>query len=100
MEEVLRTLWADDNLRTSDIAKQLGVSMSSLYRIVNTLKLPKRWSNRRQHGEIDPTPEEITKMAEEIRAGWSVRERRRRTQSSRWSPPEYCIDAKGLRISH
>ena len=91
----LRELWADDRLKTSEIAGTLGVTMTTLYRESKRLELPKRYSGKRQDCELDPTPEEIEARAAEVRAGWSRRQHHRRTPVVRWRPPAYHFGANG-----
>lgn len=100
-KKTLTELWADDSLCTKDIAARLEISMTSLYRESKALKLPKRYSGKRQAGEVVPTTEEIEKRSAEIRAGWSRRQAERRGGggSRRWRPPAYRMSVKDLVFS-
>ena len=97
-EQKLRELWADNSLRTREVAVLLGTTLTPLYREAKRLKLPKREGGKRMAGELDPTPEEIEARSAEIRASWTRSQVRNRTPAHRWRPPVYHTDTGGLVI--
>jgi len=69
--EKLRRLWADGE-SIKDIARQLGITPTTLGRLRTVLRLPRK-QPARNDGVIDPTPDEIAQRSAEVRAGWPTR---------------------------
>lgn len=73
-------LWHSE-MRSDDIAAQLGLTRMQLYRMKVIHKLPDREAqyNAKCHQRLDdPTEEEIAKRAAAVRAGWPPGEAEKR----------------------
>lgn len=71
----LTALWYDRTLTTTDVAKQMGIHLDTLYKLAQRHGLPRRKAARRRIRSIDdgtditlrdPTPSEIERMKEEL----------------------------------
>jgi len=77
-------LWQSE-IRTDQIAIQLGCSRCHLYNLARKHKLGRRpatLSALRYAPQPDPTPSEIEERAAAIRATWTLQERSTRTASA------------------
>ena len=95
MQQVLRYWYT--KMTAEDVAARLGVSVTMLYRLRKRYKLPPRDADRRskQQREVDPPPDEIARISEEIKASWSESEKERRwvgPKTKAWQPPSYQYD--------
>jgi predicted transcriptional regulator len=79
----LRELW-EEGESVADIAEELGITTSSVYKISIADNFPRREDGRKP--KADPTIEEIYDAAAAIRATWSS-ERLSQSGSGRWMPP-------------
>jgi hypothetical protein len=79
----LRELW-DEGESVADIAEELGITTSSVYKISIADNFPER--ERGGRPKVDPTIEEIYAAAAAIRATWSS-ERLSQSRSGGWMPP-------------
>jgi hypothetical protein len=73
-------LWHSD-MRSDDIAVELGITRDQLYRAKVWLKLPNRlvrYNEKAKQRLNDPTPEEIEERAAVVRAGWPPGEAEKR----------------------
>lgn len=84
--ERLEQLWRYSDLRTEDVAIELGVSPSSVRRLVARHRIGRRppIALARMREQPDPTPEEIVQRAAECRA-------RRLTQPLDVSDDDDCV---------
>lgn len=71
----LTALWYDRTLTTTDVAKQMGIHLDTLYKLAQRHGLPRRKAARRRIRSMDdgtditwrdPTPSEIERMKEEL----------------------------------
>lgn len=77
-------LWQSE-LRSDQIAAELGCTRGHLFNLVRKHKLgrrPQRFEAPRKSMHDDPTPEEIEQRAAAIRATWTPEERRSRMASA------------------
>jgi predicted transcriptional regulator len=79
----LRELW-DEGESAYDIAEELGITASAVYKIALANNFSKREDGRKP--KADPTIEEIYAAAAAIRATWSS-ERLSQSGLGRWMPP-------------
>jgi hypothetical protein len=79
----LRELW-DEGESVADIAEELGITTSSVYKISIADNFPVR--ERGGKPVVDPTVEEIYAAAAAIRAKWPA-ERYQQSGSMGWMPP-------------
>lgn len=73
-------LW-NSEMRSDDIAAELGLTRGQLYQAKVAYKLPNRLvqhNAKAQERLADPTEEEIAQRAAEVRAGWPPGEAERR----------------------
>ena len=79
----LRELW-DEGESVSDIAQELGITTSAVYKISIAYNFPER--ERGGRPKVDPTIEEIYATAAALRSTWS-HERLSQSRSGGWMPP-------------
>jgi predicted DNA-binding transcriptional regulator AlpA len=81
---MLFELWHDPTLRSQEVARRLGCSVPTLWRLKAIYGLPKRENPSRATEDdsgwrkADPTEEEIEQRAAEVRLNWSQNEERKR----------------------
>jgi hypothetical protein len=89
-------LWHEE-INTTDICTQLGISKSAISRLAKKYGLPRRKNgNNGKTKNVDPSPEEIAQLALETRAKWSDKELDDRYQGPsrrNWCAPAYTYNA-------
>lgn len=84
----LLELWMQGT-HARDIARQLGVSRSTIYALKDRLKLPARCqadTGLRRSKIVDPSPDEIAQKCEQIRATWPPERYARYSRPVRFIP--------------
>lgn len=72
---LLFRLWEDDEKTVQDVARELGVTRSTVYKISRRYGLPRKETSQkavdRDKAAWLPTPQEIEERAAEVRSRWT-----------------------------
>lgn len=86
------------NATNADLERLWGVNKHQLWAIKKHYGLPGRPTGR-DRSIVDPDEDAIRSMCEEIRAGWSEDERRRRAVGGArepWTAPAFTANSSGV----